>query len=312
MKFGLKYIAAVMLAMLCAEEMCGQQICVGSYNIRYENSSDARNGNGWERRCPIVCGLIRFHGFDVLGAQEVLFGQLQDMLGALPGYSYVGVGRDDGAQAGEFAPIFYRTDRYEVIDRGHFWLSEQTDRPNKGWDAALPRICTWGRFRDKTDGFVFWFFNLHMDHVGVEARRNSARLVLSKIGEMCGTEPVVLTGDFNVDQTHDSYAVLQGSEMLEDCYACAEIVYAPNGTFNHFDPDKKSDSRIDHVFVGGGFAAERYGVLTDTYRTPTADSGKALKSSDAPQEISLYKYESRLPSDHFPVKVVLRYSTAAE
>lgn len=309
MKFRVQSILIAMLAVLCVTEIYGQEMRTGSYNIRYDNLSDEKNGNGWARRCPVICRLIQFHDFDILGTQEVLYGQLQDMLRQLPGYSYIGVGRDDGSRSGEFAPIFYKNERYEVIGHGAFWLSEQTDRPNKGWDAALPRICTWGRFRDKFDGFTFWFFNLHMDHVGTAARKNSALLVLSKIREMCGTEPVLLTGDFNVDQTHDSYAVLQESGLLEDSYTRAGIVYATNGTINHFDLDKKTDSRIDHVFVSADFIVERYGILTDTYRSPVADSDKTLKTADSPQEISLYEYEARLPSDHFPVKVVLRYRT---
>ena len=99
----------------------------------------------------------------------------------MPGYDYIGIGREDGKQAGEHSAIFYRTDKFEVLEHGNFWLSEITDRPNKGWDAVLPRICTWGEFRDKQTGFTFLFFNLHMDHVGVQARAESAKLILKKI-----------------------------------------------------------------------------------------------------------------------------------
>ena len=128
-----------------------QELTVATYNIRNANKGDAERGNGWERRCPWVCGLIEFQGFDIFGSQEVLDGQLHDMLAQLPDYAYIGVGRDDGKAKGEYSPIFYKKERFRLLDEGHFWLSEVTDRPNKGWDAALPRICTWGHFPGQAD-----------------------------------------------------------------------------------------------------------------------------------------------------------------
>ena len=178
-----------------------QELTVATYNIRNANKGDAERGNGWERRCPWVCGLIEFQGFDIFGSQEVLDGQLHDMLAQLPDYAYIGVGRDDGKAKGEYSPIFYKKERFWLLDEGHFWLSEVTDRPNKGWDAALPRICTWGHFLDRQTKRRFWFFNLHMDHVGVRAREESAKLVVAKIREMCGPrEFVIHSGDFNVER----------------------------------------------------------------------------------------------------------------
>lgn len=162
------------------------------------------------------------------------------------------------------------------------------------------------RFKDLESGFEFFFFNLHMDHIGVEARKNSAKLVLKKITEMCDDKPVILTGDFNVDQHSPDYAVLEGSDLLNDAYEVAKVRYALNGTFNNFKVDRKTDSRIDHVFVNSSFTVERYGVLTDTYRTEIEDS-KSEKSGNFPREVSLTKYVARLPSDHFPVKVVLDF-----
>lgn len=282
------------------------QLTVATFNIRNHNSSDSINGNGWKQRCPVICDLIRFNNFEVFGAQEVLHDQLLDMLDDLPGYGFVGVGRDDGMTKGEYAPIFYQKEKLRILDSGHFWLSEITDRPNKGWDAALPRICTWAKFKELKTGFVFFFFNLHMDHIGVEARKNSASLILKKINEMCQGKAVVLTGDFNVDQHSANYAILEGSDLLSDSYETAKIRYAPNGTFNDFKPDMKTESRIDHVFITQDFTAERYGVLTDTYRTEIAES-KSEKSGNFPKEVSLKKYVARTPSDHFPVKVVLSY-----
>ncbi len=283
-----------------------EKLTVASFNIRYHNSSDSINGNGWKQRCPVICNLIRFNDFEIFGAQEVLHDQLVDMLAGLPEYDYIGVGRDDGKTKGEYAPIFYQKDHFKVEKSGHFWLSDITDRPNKGWDAALPRICTWAKMKEKATGFEFFFFNLHMDHIGVEARKNSAKLVLNKITEMCADNPVILTGDFNVDQHSPNYAILEGSDLLNDSYKEAKIRYALNGTFNDFKTDRLTDSRIDHIFVSPSFKVKRYGVLTDTYRTEITDS-KAEKSGNFPSEVSLKKYIARTPSDHFPVKVVLSY-----
>lgn len=303
----MKRLLLWMLLLCGGLQAMGQQMTVASFNVRYRNDGDAAAGNGWERRCPYVCGLVEFQGFDIFGAQEVLDDQLHDMLDRLPDYNYIGVGRDDGATKGEYAPIFYRKERFELLDEGHFWLSEVTDRPNVGWDAALPRICTWGRFRDRTSGRVFHFFNLHMDHVGVKARAESCRLVLERIRTMCDPgECYFLTGDFNVDQTDAMYALLAESEALRDAYRVADIRYAPNGTFNDFDTEALTDSRIDHVFVSPTVDVVAYGVLTDTYRTPEQDSDEVLRSGSFPKEVSYRRYRARTPSDHFPVVVKVR------
>ena len=136
----------------------------------------------------------------------MLLHQLKDMKEALPGYDYIGVGRDDGKDKGEHSAIFYRTDKFDIVEKGDFWLSETPDVPSKGWDAVLPRICSWGHFKCKDTGFEFLFFNLHMDHIGKKARVESAFLVQEKMKELGRGKnlPAILTGDFNVDQTHQS------------------------------------------------------------------------------------------------------------
>lgn len=283
-----------------------QDLVVGTYNVRNDNQGDARNGNGWERRCPFISQQILFNDFDIIGTQEVLHNQLEDLLRELPQYAHVGVGRDDGKTKGEYAPIFYKKDRFKLLKSGDFWLAEETGFPNKGWDAALPRICSWGYFKDKKKKKKIWFFNLHMDHVGVEARRHSARLVLEKIKEMCGKDAVILTGDFNVDKTHKSYELLVNSGILSDSYEKADIRYALNGTFNAFKSDLMTNSRIDHIFVSNKFNVDRYGILTDSYRTPKTDA-RELHIGDFPQEVFSAQAEARMLSDHFPVKVLLYY-----
>ena len=264
-----------------------QPLYVGSYNIRYKNSGDVQEGNGWAQRCPVVCAQVNFEHPDIFGAQEVLDAQLHDMLELLDGYDYIGVGRDDGKKAGEYAPIFYDKNKIKLLREGHFWLSETPDKPGLGWDAACTRICTWGHFEDVTTCQQFFFFNLHMDHVGVVARREAARLVVQRIGELAGKDQrVILTGDFNVDQHDEIYNIFTESGLLRDCYEHARLRFATNGTFNGYHMDRKTDSRIDHIFVSNQFSVERYGLLTNVYWDEEG--------------------QRRLPSDHYPVMVHLK------
>lgn len=274
---------------------------VGSYNIRQQNDYDSINGNGWSRRCPVVGSLIRFHGFDIFGTQEGFKNQLEDLKAQLPGYEYIGVAREDGLDEGEHSAIFYRTDLFDLLDKGDFWLSETPDRPGLGWDAACIRICSWGKFRHRPSGKEFLFFNLHLDHVGTKARVESARLVRQKIKEIGQGRTAFVTGDFNVDQTHESYTTMVANGELKDSFTIADFVYAPNGTFNSYQTDGFTTSRIDHVFVTPDVEVEAYGILTDTYRTPLDDV--ELKTHDAPSELKIKQYRARVPSDHFPVMV---------
>ena len=281
-----KTVFLFLLVAIVVPTVQSQYLNVATYNIRYENKQDAEQGNAWSKRCPVICEIVRFHDFDLWGAQEVLHSQLTDLLNVLNEYDYVGVGRDDGKTKGEYAPVFYRKDRFTCLESGNFWLSPITDMPNKGWDAALPRICTWVHLQEIETNRIFWFFNLHFDHVGVIARKESAKLILNKINEMCGNDPVILVGDFNVDQHNESYTLLQNSGRLADAFETAKIRYAQTGTFNAYDPNERSDSRIDHIFVSSCFDVVRYGILTDSYRDNTS---------------------IRLPSDHFPVKVEIKW-----
>ena len=289
---------------LLSFQLSAQQLMVGSYNIRYKNRNDSINGDVWSKRCQVICDQVNFMAPDVFGAQEVLYCQLQDMKGALDGYDYIGIGRDDGDRAGEHEAIFYKTDKIQLLDHGDFWLSETPEKPGLGWDAVCIRICTWGKFT--MEETVFYYFNLHMDHVGVVARREAAKLVVSKIREIAQGAPVVLTGDFNVDQTNEIYAIFIQSGLLKDSYDAARIRFAENGTFNAFKTEYYTTSRIDHVFVSPALDVEAYGVLTNSYWTPD-EIDETLKSSDAPQEISFDNYVRRNPSDHYPVFVKLRF-----
>lgn len=302
-----KFFYSIMLLFGYLLTMQAESMIVATYNLRNANRGDSIAGNGWGQRYPYIAQLIQFHGFDIFGTQEGKNHQLEDLKNAMPGYDYIGVGRDDGEQGGEYSAIFYRTDKFEVLDHGDFWLSTITDRPNKGWDAALPRICSWGKFREKKSGFTFLFFNLHMDHIGVQARAESAKLILKKIKDFPEKLPAVLTGDFNVDQNNESYLLLDNSGIMRDSYQIADFRYAPNGTFNAFHADGKTESRIDHLFLTKEFKVRKYGILTDTYRAEITESEKKEQSADFPEEVSLQKYVARTPSDHFPVMIVVDF-----
>jgi endonuclease/exonuclease/phosphatase family metal-dependent hydrolase len=146
-----------------------------------------------------------------------------------------------------------------------------------------------------------------MDHVGTVARREAAKLVVQRIREIAKGAPVVLTGDFNVDQTNEIYRIFTDSGILKDSYHAARLRFAENGTFNSFKPEMFTTSRIDHVFVSPKTRVEAYGLMTNGYWTPVADSDKQQKASDAPQEISFSRYQFRLPSDHYPIFVRLTF-----
>ncbi|MBB3968485.1 endonuclease/exonuclease/phosphatase family protein [Mucilaginibacter phyllosphaerae] len=278
----MKIKLTLILLLFTASTAFSQQLNIGTYNLRYSNGEDSTAGNGWGQRFPWIAKIIRFQDLDIFGTQEAKYHQLTELTDSLPGYRWIGAGRDDGKHGGEHSAIFYKAGRFKLLKTGNFWMSAITDKPNKGWDAALPRICTWAQFREVKTGFTFYFFNLHMDHIGVIARRESAKLVLQKIRQMAGATPTILTGDFNVDQTSDSYAVINNSGVLKDSYMLSPVKLAPSDTFNDFDANTAGDKRIDHIFVTKQFKVKRYAILTNTYH-------------------------GRTPSDHYPVVAIMGY-----
>jgi Metal-dependent hydrolase len=291
-------IIVLMTALLfpsCKRGDTAVELTIASYNVRYYTEYDVRNGNGWERRLPILCNLIQYHDFDIFGAQEVIDNQLSDMLMHLYEYDYVGVGRDDGVKEGEASPIFYKREMFELLQTGNFWLSETPEVPSKAWDAALPRICSWAEFRLTENGDTFWFFNTHLDHIGVEARQKSAELIIAKIKALAGDQKVILTGDLNADQNSEPYKLILASGLFDDAYDSVDVKYMLNGTFNNFNIAKKTEERIDHIFLSKGVNVSRYGVLTDYYLAPPAAEADDTET-----------YIPRLPSDHYPVVAKIR------
>src|SRR5690606_5031135 len=165
--------------------------------------------NNWDNRKEFLISQLNFHAPDVFGTQEGLVHQLKDIDAGLEDYTYFGVGRDHGDDRGEFTAIFYNKEKLNLLEQSTFWLSETPETPSKGWDAALPRICTYGLFENKEDGSKFMVFNTHFDHVGVKAREESSKLILKKIKELNSDNlPVVVTGDFNLESDSPGVQVI--------------------------------------------------------------------------------------------------------
>lgn len=273
---------------VCAIAMA-QTLSIGQYNIRYANSKDAKRGNAWQVRSNKISQFINHESWDVFGLQEALHTQISDLKKNLSDYSFVGVGRDDGDNKGEFTPIFYKKSRIHCHKHGTFWLSETPEVVgSKGWDAALPRICTWALLEDRTTKWRFWMFNVHLDHVGTEAREKSAILVLQKIQEFCGKEPFILTGDFNVDQNSDVYQLLVQSGKIIDTYDKAKYKMAENGTYNSFNVNQHTENRIDHILVSTQFKVHTFGIQTPIYWSTNNN------------QTTTHQY-----SDHYPVSATL-------
>ncbi len=208
-----------------------------------------RGINEWEKRRPLVTDLVKKCDPDTFGLQEAHYDWMKHFINELGDtYDYVGVGRDDGKNEGEFSPVFYKKAKYEVIDSGNFWLSETPDKPGKGWDAACVRICSYAVLKDKVTGEKFAHFNTHLDHIGDVARSEGAKMIAERADSFKGV-PTIVTGDFNVTPSSGAYKTITAAGF-EDARVIAEnsndIL-----TFNGFDVH--TPKMIDFVFVKYGF-----------------------------------------------------------
>ncbi len=282
-------LAGLAAVFFCVGGICGAEekgrepaIRVMSFNIRFGSADDGKNG--WEHRRYLVLETIQMFGPDLLGAQEVLDFQAAFLRKNFEGYGFYGVGRDDGKAKGEMVPVFYRLDRFELLDAGHFWLSETPKLAgSRGWDASLPRMVSWVILRDrKGKGRRFVFANTHFDHRGSRARLESAKLIgrWAESVEM----PLILAGDFNAGEGSDPYEVLtraDGLAVFVDSYRVVHSEKSPSeGTFSVWI-GRREGSRIDWILHSADF-------LT-------------LNAS-----INYTNEEGRYPSDHYPVQAILR------
>ncbi|HZN69949.1 MAG TPA: endonuclease/exonuclease/phosphatase family protein [Tepidisphaeraceae bacterium] len=258
---------------------------VMSFNIRYSTAPDKEDR--WEKRQDFLIDTIRAYNPDLLGTQEVLADQADFLQQRLPEYGFVGGGRDDGKRKGEYSPIQFKKDRFELLAHGQWWLSPTPEKVgSKGWDAALPRIVTWARLKDRQSGKTVVYFNTHWDHMGKTARVESGKLMRKLVDDLVGGEdvPVVVTGDFNSTEDTEQYRSLtvgDGTGMkLIDAYRTVHPEKKPDeASFNGFKGTTKG-LRIDWVLHSPHWVAK----------------GAAIDRTTR---------EGRTPSDHYPVTAEL-------
>ncbi len=240
------------------------QLNWATFNIRYDNSHDGKNR--WKHRRDSVVNYIKAQDIDVIGLQEVLHKQLKYIAKRLPDYEYVGVCRDNGKKRGEAVPIFYNKNRFRAIDSGTFWLSQYPDRIGFiGWDGACCRIATWVKLEDIETGKVFMAINTHFDHVGVEARKNSALLIIDRIKQIVGDKPAVLTGDFNVDNQSEAYRTITTNEfVLNDAHQVAEQTWGATYSYHHWGKlPIEQRTQIDFIFTTSNIRVMKVGIYEE-------------------------------------------------
>ena len=245
---------------------CGSatSLSVMTFNMRYDNPEDGQNN--WRFRRERIAGVIKAQEVDVLGTQELLSNQFNDLSGLLTGYQGVGVGRLDGAESGEYCAVFFRKDRFTLLDSGTFWLSETPEVVGSlGWDGACERIATWVVLRDR-DGRELFFIDTHLDHVGQVARDEGVSLLMKRIETLSGGRPVILTGDFNSEPGSSVVAHVQKDGVLRDAKAIAAQRSGTDCSFSDFGQIPEAERPLlDYIFVSGDIEAVRYEVLPDIF-----------------------------------------------
>lgn len=259
---------------------------VMTFNIRLNIASDS--SNAWEFRKDMVSSQVRFYDVDVLGIQEGLIGQVNDLKLALPSYEFVGAGREDGKERGEFSGLFINSKQFKILDSGTFWLSQQPAVPGSiGWDAAITRVCTWALLQDNEKKHKCYIFNTHLDHMGRLARVESIKLILSRIDEIARGFPVVLMGDMNSSQNDDPIKTITNRTNKIPLFNSSEISvnghYGPTGTFNGFTSHELSNDPIDFIFVSENIEVLKHATISESWM-------------------------GRFSSDHFPVLAKLKFS----
>jgi endonuclease/exonuclease/phosphatase family metal-dependent hydrolase len=266
------------------QAVTAEPLTVMSFNIRYGTANDGENR--WENRKAALFQLLKTENADVIGLQEALYPQIQEILAAVPGYAVTGVGRDDGRTKGEWSGILFRTSRLSLSEAGTFWFSDTPDVvASKTWGNTITRICSWARFVDR-DGRAFWHYNVHLDHQSQPSRERSGALLAGRIASRDGRgEPAIVTGDFNVGESNPALVPLVGDAAAPGRFVDTFRVLYPAekvvGTFTGFDPAKTTGDKIDYILVPRGTEVLAAAIVR------TATNG-------------------RVPSDHFPVTARVR------
>lgn len=243
----MKKLIFILTFLISTAILYSQEIAVLTYNIKYDNVNDTVNN--WNDRKVDMVKLLGHYNPGVIGMQEVLHHQLTYLDEQLSDYSYIGVGRDDGKEKGEYSPILFNAKKFKLIQSEIFWLSETPNEISVGWDASMERICTYGLFEDVATKKQFLVFNTHFDHIGTVAREKSAELIISKIKEINSDKlPVVLMGDLNLNPSTKPIQFLQ-STLTDGQHSTQKPFYGPSGTFSGFDQNRVLSNRIDYIFV---------------------------------------------------------------
>ena len=275
----------IAISFMVSMNIQSQELNVMTFNVRYNTKNDSLNA--WPYRKDNAASQIKFHNVHILGVQEALHEQMMDLSQSLSQYKYVGVGRDDGKEKGEYSAIFYDTIRLKLLGSSTFWLSLTPEVPgSKSWDAAITRIVTWAKFTDARSKRTFFVFNTHFDHMGKEARRESARLLKQKVKDIAGNNPVVITGDFNSKPSDDPIKILTDpadkDKFIDTKAVSLTPHYGPHGTFNAFTSKEIDNEPIDFIFLKGKWNVLQHATLSQTWG-------------------------GRFSSDHFPVFAKLSF-----
>ena len=257
------------------------ELSVMTYNIRLNIAVDG--ANAWPHRKEFWAAQVTTAAPDILGVQEAVPGQVDFIDAALPNHDYIGHGRNGGA-LGEYSAIYYHREKFTVEQEATFWLSQTPAIKSMGWDAAYPRICTYGLFTQQDTGKQFWIFNTHLDHVGEVARAKGTALILELIEQVNGQDhPVIFIGDFNAKPDDPLIGTIK-VQMNDAKDISVSDPIGPDATFNGFKRNNPEARRIDYIFVSksSSLSVQHYFVL------------EALQ-------------QGRYPSDHFPVMAVLAW-----
>ena len=273
-RFFLIFAAIVLLPLSLSAKDDREGIVAMSYNIRYGEALDGTNS--WRFRAGASAMMLDDQRPDVVGLQEALYSQVEYLGMALDKYyKIVGVGREDGKKGGEIEAIMYNKQTMKLVKWGTFWLSETPDVPSRGWDAAYIRCATWAILKDKGNGKKFFIVNTHVDHIGSQAKKNSVKLIVDKIAELNKDNlPVIVTGDFNMEISNESFGPLK--EGFQNARSSA-VVTDDHYSFNGWG---KSHDTIDYIWYRD-FSCTRFETVTKPYADRT------------------------FISDHFPIKAVL-------
>jgi len=280
MKKSIQFIVVIIVTILFTR-VDAQSLKAMTYNIRLDVASDGNNA--WPLRKDFFASQIQFYEPDILGVQEAMPHQVVDLEQLLPQYNQVGIGRE-GVGKGESSNIFYKKDKFTIIQTNTFWLSETPKAISMGWDAACHRVCTYALFQEAKTNQLFWVFNTHLDHIGEQARTKGIELILAQINQLNTLNyPVIFMGDFNSESQEERIVALK-KVMNDTREVSLEKPFGPVGTFNNFEHDKSVTALIDYIFISkkSNLKVIKYAVLSDS---------KDLK----------------YPSDHLPVYVEMGF-----